>query len=244
MASGPCLVDGLLELVGHQVQGLVPGGLPELAVGLDQRHRQPFRGVDEVIAEAAFDTETALVGSGAFHPGDLDDLAALDVQPQLAAHAAVRTGGANLPGFPGPGLADGFQLQQGAHRAGLHALAAKDAVRIAISIIRAGDDLIVRPPVADADGLIHLLLIAGPHTAAAHDALGKIPADQILIIFEIIRPCPAGWRNWGSAPDNGTPGPATRRRHWLRRPGSYGCRRPTTVRAPSGGRRPPYPTRS
>ena len=132
------LGDGFLELVGHQVQGLVPGGLPELAVGLDQRHREPFRGVDKVIAEAAFDAETALVGSGALHPGNLDDLAALDVQPQLAAHPAVRAGGADLPGFPGPGLADGFQLQQGPHRAGLDAFAAKDAVRIAIGIIRRG----------------------------------------------------------------------------------------------------------
>ena len=67
MASGPCLAMVSLSLCGHQVQGLVPGGFPELAVGLDQRHGEPFRGVNEVIAEAAFDAEPALVGRGPFH---------------------------------------------------------------------------------------------------------------------------------------------------------------------------------
>ena len=58
-ASGPCFGDDLLELAGHQVQRLVPGGLPELAVLPDQRRLEPLFGIDEIVAEAALDAEAA-----------------------------------------------------------------------------------------------------------------------------------------------------------------------------------------
>ncbi len=41
-------------------------------------------------------------------------------------------------------------------------------------------------PVADLDGFIHLPFVAGPHAAAAHDALGKIPDDHGVVVFIII----------------------------------------------------------
>ena len=64
MASGPCFVDDLLELVRDQVQGLVPGCLPERPVLPDEGRLEPVLRIDEVVAEAALDAEPALVGLG------------------------------------------------------------------------------------------------------------------------------------------------------------------------------------
>ena len=41
-------------------------------------------------------------------------------------------------------------------------------------------------PVADADGLVDLALIAAPDAAAAHDALGEVPDDHAVVIFVIV----------------------------------------------------------
>ena len=244
-ASGPVLVDDLLELVRHQVQGLVPGGLAELAVLLDQGRGQAFRGVDEVVAEAALHAEAPLVGRGALHAGHLDDLAVLDVQPQLAAHARSRGRWCGSSSSPrrGPDPRPSAPPGPPSGRTATHS-AAKDAVRTTIGIVGPGDDFIVGPPVADADGPVHLPFVAGPDAAATHDALGKIPADQVLAVFDLTGVAPAERRNWGWPPGSGRPGPAARRRRWPRTPGSCGCRRPAAVRGPCGGRRPPGAIRS
>ena len=84
------------------IEGLVPRNLPPLVAleGLraragrlrffaDQRRRHPVLVVDEVVAEAAFDTQVAVIDDRVKGRGDFVDVVVLDVELKIAAHAAV-----------------------------------------------------------------------------------------------------------------------------------------------------------
>ena len=92
------------ETRGRRLQRLLPGGLPEMAVGIrridvrrsilggvlatNQRHGEPVRVADVVEAEPALDAQAALVGRpvAALHR---DDGVVLDPVVDLATHAAI-----------------------------------------------------------------------------------------------------------------------------------------------------------
>src|SRR3972149_11291853 len=76
------------EAGGHQVQRLVPGGLAEAAVGLDQGRGQPVRAADEVPGELPLHAEGALVRGGAEVRRRAYHFAAGHVQVDAAAGAA------------------------------------------------------------------------------------------------------------------------------------------------------------
>ncbi len=80
----------------------------------------------------------------------------------------------------------GFLFNQSADGTRLDALAAENAVRIFIRQVALGNDLVVGTAVADLDGLVHLDLIAASDTAAAHDTLGEVPHDELIVVFKII----------------------------------------------------------
>ena len=144
---GAVFLFDFLQAGGHEIQGFIPGGFLEFATFLfaEQRGLQAIRMLHKAHAEAALDAEPAFVGQGLGAHG-LDDLAALDVQVDLAADPAVGAGGADVAAFPGAALVHGVFVQQGPHGAGLHAFAAEDAVGIDIRIIRLGHDLVVVRP--------------------------------------------------------------------------------------------------
>ena len=108
--------------------------------------------VDEVVAELALDAEQALVGLAVQGLGT-DHGVVLDLQLQLAADAAVGTGGGDLLRLKGteadPGLG-----QQRAHGADGDAVAAGDAVGGAQQPVEGVAILAVKPrctmPMADA----------------------------------------------------------------------------------------------
>ena len=65
-----------------------------------------------------------------------------------------------------------------AHRAGLDALAAEDAVRILESPVSLGHDLGMLAAVSEADGVVHLDLVARLNASAAENASGKVPDNE------------------------------------------------------------------
>jgi len=109
---------------------------------------------------------------------DLDDLAVMDVEVQLAADAAIGAGRLDLLDFPGaaakPGLAEG----DGPDRADVGAFAAEIAFRIDIIGVEGRSDLGPGAPPGEIEDLVDLDLVAGPDAAAAEDALVQIPGDH------------------------------------------------------------------
>jgi len=168
----------LTQLADHQVQGLVPGGLDELAALLDQRPGQPVGVVGEVEAEAPFDAGPTVVGWPVPRRLHLDDAIVLDVQVKLAAHAAVGAGGLHVPELPLAPLALAFDGDQRAGGADLHAHPAELAGRILQAGVEGCADLAVEAAPEDADGLHAVHVVAGSHTQAAEDALVVVALDE------------------------------------------------------------------
>jgi hypothetical protein len=175
----------LSQSASHQVERLVPRGLPEPVFFADQRGLQALGRSDEIEAETPLDAQAAIVGRHSLHAGDFDHSVVLDVQLCLAADAAVSAGGTDaFLDISRPDLAAGILFHQGPHRAGLDALAAEDTVRVAIGPVAGRDDLALGAAVAEVDGLVHLDLVAGLDAAAAQDAARKVTHDEGVDVFQ------------------------------------------------------------
>ena len=99
------------ELLGDQVERLVPARLDEHAVAADERVLQARALVRLQHGEPATLAQPAAIGRHVTGAGDLDDLAVLEVHHRLAAHAAVRAGGTDALQLPVSGDAFGGALR-------------------------------------------------------------------------------------------------------------------------------------
>jgi hypothetical protein len=132
----------------------------------------------KVEAEAPLDAKAALVGGFTLYAGHLDHLIVPCVQEKLAAHAAVAACGTHFSGLPGPHVVAHILFHQRPHRAGLHALAAKNAVGVFQGAVPRSDDLSVRTTVTKTDGIVDLHLITGLNAPAAKNTARKIADDK------------------------------------------------------------------
>ena len=122
-----------------------------------------------VKSEFPLDAEQASVGWAIGRLG-IHHLTILHIKVDLAAHAAVATGGADNPGFPNPEVVLGLGHQR-ANRAGGHAVAAGDAAGICHGFAAVGNnvDKVVLP--YHFQGVNAYQVPAGTDTFAAADAL-------------------------------------------------------------------------
>ena len=172
------------ELLGDQVERLVPARLDEHAVAADERVLQARALVRLQHGEPAALAQPAAVGRHVAGAGDLDDLAVLEVHHRLAAHAAVRAGGTDALQLPVPGDALGGALRQRPHGAGVDALAAELAlvqVGQGVPVLAAG--ALGAPAGGVRHHAVHLDGRAGGPAAAAEDALGVV-ADDVGVLDE------------------------------------------------------------
>ena len=117
------------------------------AVLADQGLGQPVRMMDVIEAETALDAEPVVVGRPVL-AFDRDDAVVLDVIDQLAADAAIRADALDLAlrrVRVNAVLVDEARRHQGAGRAGLHALAARDAGRLPHRVVEIEHDLFAWP---------------------------------------------------------------------------------------------------
>ena len=177
-------VAGRAELLGDEVERLVPARLDQHAVLAHERLLEAGALVRLQHGEAAALAEAAAVGRHVAGAGDLDHVAVLEVHDGLAAHAAVRAGGAHALQLPVPGHALGGALGERADGAGVDALAAELAlveVGQRVPVLAAGA---LRAP---AGGMRHDAVDldggAGGPAAAAEDALGVV-ADDVGVLDE------------------------------------------------------------
>ena len=265
----PATSPAAAELLGDEVERLVPARLDQDSVLAHQRLLEAGALVGLEHGEPAALAEPAAVGRHVAGAGHLDHLAVLEVHDGLAAHAAVRAGGAHALQLPVPGHALGGALGERADRARVHALAAE------LALVEVGQ----RVPVlaagalgAPAGGMRHDAVDldggAGGPAAAAEDALGVV-ADDVGVLDErellgagqlarrldlvlVGEPAELALAE-GLAGDAGVaagaddelerrpPGAAARGRSWSARPCPRwpACCRP----AAAGPRRPPRPRR-
>ena len=121
------LGDDFLKFMGYQIQSLIPGSFPELAVFLDQRRFKAFVGINEIKSVSSFDTQSAFIRFSVFDAGHLDNFTVLHMQQLLTSDTAIGTGGAYLGRFPRPPALCGFLLEHAAHGTYLHTLTAGNA---------------------------------------------------------------------------------------------------------------------
>src|SRR5207302_6035809 len=118
----------------------------------------------------------AIVVRRAILAGDELDLLLGDVIGEQAADAAERTHAVHA--LLDLLHADAARRHQRAGRAGLHALAAGDAGRLAHRVVEVEHDLRVIAAAGVADDVVHLHLAAGAHAARALDAGVEIDRDR------------------------------------------------------------------
>ncbi len=94
------LGDDFRKFIGYQIQCLIPGSFPKLAVFLDQRRFQAIFGINEIKSVSSLDAQSAFIGFSILNAGHLDNLAVLDMQQLLASDAAIGAGGADFCRFP------------------------------------------------------------------------------------------------------------------------------------------------
>src|SRR5690606_12110668 len=131
---------------------------------------------DVIEAEAPFDTKPIFVGR-TVTTVDIENPVAFDVHLGLAANTAVRTN--RVDGFllERNALARRIEqvgLHQRAGRAGLYALAARNAGRVPHALVEVEHRLGVEAAIGHADDIVHLHLAAGAHAQAALDARVEI----------------------------------------------------------------------
>ncbi len=184
------------QAAGGEIERLLPRRLAEMRPGIgridlivgvlrhvrqaDEGLRQPVRVVDVVEAEAALDAEPVVVGR-AVAALRVDDPLVLDVVGDLAADAAIGAERIDLavrPDGAGLVLVEIGRRHQRAGRAGLHALAAGDAGRLAHRIVEVEHDLRVGAAVGHADHVVDLDLAAGADAEIALDAGVEIDAHR------------------------------------------------------------------
>ena len=180
----PATSPAAAELLGDEVERLVPARLDQDAALAHQRLLEANALVGLQHGEPPALAEPAAVGRHVARAGDLDHVAVLEVHDGLAAHAAVRAGGAHPLQFPVAGDALGGALGEGADGARVHALAAQLAlVEIGqrVPVLAAGALGApaggVRHDAVDLDGG------AGGPATAAEDALGVV-ADDVGVLDE------------------------------------------------------------
>ena len=136
--------------------------------------------MDVVEAEAALDAETIVIGRAIAALG-VDDLLVLDFVGDLAPNATERTQRIDFAvGVDDPGLVlvQHHRGHQRAGRAGLHALAAGHAGRLAHRVVEVEHDLGLVAAIGHADDVVDLHLTASAHAQAALDAGIEIDAHR------------------------------------------------------------------
>ena len=176
----------LHELVGDEVQRLVPARGLEPAPAPHERRGQAVGMVDERHAEAPLHAEQARRGAVRGVVVDVGDAARLvGGELDAAAHAAV--GADRRDGAGGRGLPLGTDRAGGAGR---HALSARRADRLAQRLVGEGGDASRAAAARDADRADALPVLAGRGAAAAEDALGRV--EQVEGIAVVARGVDAG----------------------------------------------------
>ena len=143
-----------------------------------------------VIGELSLDTEQSSVGGAVGRLG-IHHFPVLHGKVNLAAHAAVATGGADNPGFPNPEVVLGLG-HEGAHRAGGHAVAAGDAVSVGHGFPTIGNDVDKVVLAYHFQGVDAHQVPAGADTFAAADAL--IHILQVEAVGKVFLPVDKGCR--------------------------------------------------
>ena len=145
----------------HQLGGLLHDGQVSREVGIeDLVEAQTLQGLGHLAGHAGADGHAELLAQGnADSGGGLHD------------HDLLRIGDG------GPHLGGVVLLSQGAHGAGVDALAAEDAVGLHDVAAKGGSDLGLEATLHSADGADLLHLTAGSQAAAAQDALVGIAHD-------------------------------------------------------------------
>ena len=168
--------------LGDQVEGLVPGRLPEGSVLPDERLAQALRAIHEVHPKLALEACLTPVGCGIGVADRPDHTVALvDLQPHLAAHGTVRAGG-------GYGL-DGLlplvvALDQRPGRTGVDA----GATELATGLKQRGPlgrpDQAPASPGNERQGAVASYLVADPDTPSADDAEVQVHLPERVVDLE------------------------------------------------------------
>jgi len=183
------LCDDFPEPACDEIKCFIPGCFAKLTVLLaNQRCFEPILRIDEIVAKAALDAQLAIVRRTVLDGSHLDDLLALDMKVELAAHAAVRTGRADFSCFPAATLPLSFLFRQCADWAGFHALSAKNTVAQVIGRISARYHLAFRAAVTKIDGPVHDNFVTCLNAAAAQDAPAEISGNERISRLRWIKP--------------------------------------------------------
>ena len=165
------------ELVGNEVQGLVPGGGLETAVATDEGGGEAVGVVDEGDPEAPLDAEQAEGGAVGGVVVDVSDAAGVvGAEQDAAAHAAV---GADRG--DGAGRGGGLLGADGAGGADGDALSAGGADRLAQGLVGERRDARRRADAGDTDRADVLQVLAGGRAAPAKDAFGGVEEVEGLL---------------------------------------------------------------
>ena len=136
--------------------------------------------------EAAFDAGMAVIGVAVLVRHHAHELLALHLGAERAADAAIGAGRDRA--VLGRAYREQRFLDQRAGRTGLHAGAARDALRIHERIVLARGDLRQESAALDRQRERALLLVAGAHAARADDALRGIEAEiRIRFVDRVAR---------------------------------------------------------
>ena len=166
-----------LEARGGVADRLIPGHfLPRIGDPFTDHRLQLTVLVGGVTpGEAALDAGVALIGAAILVRHHADDLVALHLGLEGAAHAAIGAGGDD--GVFRLAHLDHALLGQRGGGAGLDAGAAGDAFGSEEVLVHAGGDVRGEAAAVDGERERALHLFAGAHAARAHDALGRIEGE-------------------------------------------------------------------
>ncbi len=182
-ASPAVLVAQLGEAARHQVERVVPACRLELARGgvAHERRGQAVGRIDEVeAAGAALHAQKPLVRRPR-RALRIHDTAVLHHEVQLAAHAAVRAGGAHALRLP-RAVGAAALLHERARGARLRAVAARLAGARAPVRPERGLDGRARPALARAQRVVARGGVAGAHAALAADAQVRVVAQKRVAV--------------------------------------------------------------
>ena len=182
-------VAQLGEAARHQAERLVPGGGLEPARGgvAHERRGQAVRRLHEVEAgRAPLHAQKALVGR-ARRPFGVHNVAVLHHQVELAAHPAVRAGGAHAL-HAGRAVAAAALHRQRAGRARLGAVAARLAARRAPVRAERRPDGGARAPLAGRERVVARGHVARAHAPLARDAAVRVVREEGMAVEDGLFP--------------------------------------------------------
>ena len=181
--EGDHFFPGGLEILGHQLQGFLPGGLDELVAVFDQRFEDAFGGFAVMVTKATLVADPELVNRFILPRQHALDhgmaftfgFAAYAVT-DVAADRALRADRGDV--FHLPGTCSEAEIRRGqcAHRTNIGGVTREDRIETGL---RVGHDLQLAASLVETDDRVAGHLVAEAHAARALDAAFAVEIDQL-----------------------------------------------------------------